>query len=115
MELKTDDLEKYGGVELIKEDDERTTNVSQGLLVLEIQRRVLAFLVKVCRGILHDKQLDLESLELVPEEPESLSVPDVKEGDWPSAVDLALKSPYLVLRPLLLDRTESLIQGVLDE
>jgi hypothetical protein len=48
---------------------------------------VLAFLVQVCQGILHDKQLDLESLELAPEEPEPPSVPDAEEGDWPSAVD----------------------------
>jgi hypothetical protein len=115
IELGTDDLDKYGGVELIMEDDERTTNVTRGLLILGIQRRVLAFLVKACQGILHDKQLDLESLELVPEEPKPPSVPDAKEGDWPSAVDLALESPYLVPQPLLLDRMESLVQGRLDE
>jgi hypothetical protein len=76
---------------------------------------VLAFLVQVCQGILHDKQLNLESLGLAPEEPEPPSVPDAKEGDWPSAVDLALESLYLVPRPLHLDRMESLIQGRLDE
>jgi hypothetical protein len=32
MELETDDLYKYGGVELIMEDDERTTNVTRGFL-----------------------------------------------------------------------------------
>jgi hypothetical protein len=70
---------------------------------------------KSARASCTTKQLDPGSLKLVLEEPEPPSVPDAKEGEWPSAIELALEPPYLVPRPLLLDRMESLIQGRLGE
>ncbi|KAF1940134.1 hypothetical protein EJ02DRAFT_424234 [Clathrospora elynae] len=115
MVLETDDLSQYGAVKRIDADDDRNPNATRGLIILEIQERVMEFLVKVCEGILHDKELDLESLKKIPEEPEPPMIPTTKEGVWPSAIDLAIESPYLVPQALLLDRVESLIQSRLRE
>jgi len=113
MVLDTIVPDEYGALRLT--DGDRSNRATRGLLVLEIQDCLMAFLVKVCQGILHDKQLDLESLHAVPVQPEPPTLPTTKEGEWLSVLDLARELPYLAPQELNLDRVQSLIQARLRE
>lgn len=75
----------------------------------------MEFPVKVCRGILHEKDLDLQALSQVPEVPEPPKMAATEDGEWESAVDLARESPYLVPQTLDLGRIQSLIRARLRE
>ncbi|KAF2832169.1 hypothetical protein CC86DRAFT_424530 [Ophiobolus disseminans] len=59
IDLDTIDSTKYGTLRPANGGQYRVT---KGLLILEVQDCLMTFLVKVCQGILHDKQLDRESL-----------------------------------------------------
>jgi hypothetical protein len=73
------------------------------------------FLFDVCQAILHDKELDLELLNAIPEEPEPPGVLVRKERGWLSAVDMARESPYITPQSPDLERLQSLINARLRE
>ncbi|KAA8621316.1 hypothetical protein PtrV1_05817 [Pyrenophora tritici-repentis] len=60
------DLTEYG--KLVKvpagaEDEGIKISATRGLLILEIQKAVMEFLINVCQGILHEKDLDPTALQ----------------------------------------------------
>ncbi|KAJ4287301.1 hypothetical protein N0V90_012699 [Kalmusia sp. IMI 367209] len=118
MDLKTEAPEKYGRISEYKPSKEKTRegelpNVSNGLLVLEIQDRILSFLVKLCGSILHDKQIG-DTLKSMPVLSEPADLP-VLHGEWPSAIDLALERPYIVPQKINIGRLRSLAEARLKE
>ena len=99
IDLKSHLPEQYGRISVYKPARAKTRmgerpNVADGLLVLQIQQSILAFLVKFCKSMLHDKNIDgdLASASTLPEPP-ALHIGD---GQWLSAVDVARETPYLV-------------------
>ncbi|KAI1516486.1 hypothetical protein Ptr86124_005023 [Pyrenophora tritici-repentis] len=66
MNLRSADLTEYG--KLVKvpagaEDEGIKISATRGLLILEIQKAVMEFLINVCQGILHEKDLDPTALQ----------------------------------------------------
>ncbi|KAF2680989.1 hypothetical protein K458DRAFT_489518 [Lentithecium fluviatile CBS 122367] len=103
MNLESEESEEYGQLESILTDSPKADNARKGLLVLEVQHRILNFLVEHCKGIVYDKKLDRDPLMLEPIHPE-LPGPTVKEGEWSLAVDVARESPYAAPRVVDLQR-----------
>ena len=119
IDLETRSLDQYGRLKPYepyrsKPHSERP-NVAQGLLVLHIQNSVLESLVKLCKLLLQEKKLDgdLTPVPVLPEPPAlTISIGNVQ---WPSLVDFARDSPYLVPGEANLPRLLSLVQSRLAE
>jgi hypothetical protein len=75
----------------------------------------MEFFFQVCQAILHDKELDLESLDAIPEEPEPPEVIVRQERNWLSTVDMARELPYITPQSPDLERIQSLINARLRE
>jgi hypothetical protein len=56
----------------------------------------MAFLISICRALLHDKELNVEALRHVPEETDSSKMGATKEGGWTRLLHCPRKPPYLV-------------------
>lgn len=69
MDLDSTDPEQYGTLSP-ETDKHNKANGPEGLLILEVQERILQFLVKVCESILEDKKVDFPSLKDVPTQSE---------------------------------------------
>jgi hypothetical protein len=118
MDLESHSLEQYGQITKYEPSAEKAEqgllpNVSSGLLVLQIQDRILDFLVKLCIQLLHDDNLGdaLKGAPVLPEPPDLT----VQDGEWLSIVDLALETPYLVPQKVNLRHLRSLAEARLDE
>ncbi|KAH9906787.1 hypothetical protein F4778DRAFT_800764 [Xylariomycetidae sp. FL2044] len=85
--------------------------VGDGIYLLEIQARILEFLVKFCSLILHDKDVKDKT---VPEAPEPPELP-VCDGEWISASALAQQAAYSAPRKVHLRYIKSLISAKLEE
>jgi hypothetical protein len=107
MDLDGDSPEDYGKLRPI--DDREIPDATFSALILEIQDGLMKHLVMVYQEVLHDKELDQESLKAVLEEPEPPSLLMSKEGEWPSAIDLACETPYLAPQQIDLGRIQYLI------
>ncbi|KAI0873013.1 hypothetical protein GGS24DRAFT_502200 [Hypoxylon argillaceum] len=109
MNLRGNTLETYGVIKPIQYqslDDMLQNNrfgAAEGLKILEIQDRILAFLRSMCAIILHDKNLENPPDPVVPE-PEALPVPT---GEWLSAASAARTAPYEVPHNVDLNRLKS--------
>ncbi|KAF7450549.1 hypothetical protein PtrSN002B_009382 [Pyrenophora tritici-repentis] len=84
MNLRSADLTEYG--KLVKvpagaEDEGIKISATRGLLILEIQKAVMEFLINVCQGILHEKDLDPTALQQVPELPEPPKMAAIKDSE----------------------------------
>ncbi|KAK4034371.1 hypothetical protein C8A01DRAFT_39148 [Parachaetomium inaequale] len=88
----------YGYVSLPTPRDARDVVIhrevagSEGVLVLEVQARLLNFLTDFCREILHDKRAEIDD-ERIPEEPEPDPLP-AHDETTDSIVWVALQAPY---------------------
>ncbi|KAK4035201.1 hypothetical protein C8A01DRAFT_48531 [Parachaetomium inaequale] len=112
-----DNLTDYGKV-LAWEDDKHARDwvvsgkqfmAGEGLLVLEIQERLLAFLVGCCREILHDiPTASLVSNEF-PIQPEPAITPSREAVGFESLSVMAAEAPYRVPAELNLAKIESLL------
>ena len=91
----------------------KSFNAGDGLDVLEIQERLLSFLVTCCRIILKDKGANLtdESIPTFPEPPPLKS----DDAEWHSAAALAAEAPYVVPRQVELARLKVLISARLSD
>jgi hypothetical protein len=82
-----------------------------GLLVLEIQERILDFLVKCCRLILHD--IDFDQLDLIETKPDP---PQIRYAlSVPTVTAMAEIAPYRVPQKLDLGRLLSLVSAKREE
>ena len=88
-------------------------SVSDGLLVLEIQDKILDFLVNLSGCILHGKQLD-DAFKSVPVALEPAVLP-LDYGELPSALDFALEKPYLVPQKITMERLQSFAETCLQD
>ena len=88
-------------------------NVAEGLLILQVQVHILELLVKLCKIILRDKNLDggLESAPVLPEPPAVHS----DDGDWYSVVEDTRTTPYRLAGVSNLGRMLSLAKAGLAE
>ena len=118
IDFKSRSVERYGRVRRYRASRAKTKrgelpNVPEGLLALEIQDRILEFLLKFCQGTLHDRIVkgDLLSDPILPEPP-TLSVGD---GEWASTSDFARDTQYLVPGEPNLQGLLSLVQSRVDE
>jgi hypothetical protein len=118
MDLETHSPEQYGQIAKYEPPAEKAEqgfllNVSSGLLVLQIQDRILDFLVKLCSQLLHDDKLGeaLKAALVLPERPDLTD----QDGEWLSIVDLALETPYLIPQKVALRHLRSLAEARLDE
>ena len=87
--------------------------VSDSNLVLEIQSRLLGFLVSACGIILHDKRALFDGTD-IPVQPEPEPLPE-HDCEWDSVVQLAAERPYNAPQKTNLDELLSLAQAKLDE
>lgn len=77
--------------------------------MLEAQEKLLAFLVRCCRLILHDiPEQDLAS-DLYPPQPEPQLKPEPEDGGFDSLAIMAASAPYRLPAKLELERIESLL------
>jgi hypothetical protein len=79
---------------------------ADGLRVLEIQERVMEFLVESCREILADKRDDLTSSPVLPQ------LPPPMDGDpeWRSISTLALDAPYTTPQSVELKKLRKFVE-----
>jgi hypothetical protein len=113
VDLDGDSPTTYG--RLRPAETEEIPNAANGWMVLRIQNVLMDFLFNLCQAILHDKELDLESLNAIPEEPEPPEALVRRERDRLSAVDMARESPYITPQSPDLERIQSLINARLRE
>jgi hypothetical protein len=87
----------------------KSCNAGDGLDILEIQERLLGFLVTCCRIILQDKGANLtdESIPTFPEPPLLKS----DDAEWRSAAAMSAEAPYVVPRQVDLARLKALISA----
>lgn len=83
---------------------------SEALQVLEIQERILEFLVKLCKDILHDKSLEDPCVAVLPEPP-----PLVANTEELSAAAIAMSASYGVPQKVDLSQIRSLVQARLSD
>ncbi|KAF2121592.1 hypothetical protein BDV96DRAFT_640976 [Lophiotrema nucula] len=114
IDLESEDPQIYGRVKKLSKCTDKVENAVESLWVLKAQRRILKFLVKVCRGILHDKDIDGSALMEAPIQPEPPAL-TATVGEFSTALDLNREIPYLVPRKLDLSRLRSLIKSRLAE
>jgi hypothetical protein len=88
--------------------------VSDGILVLEIQAKILDFLLGACSVILHDKK-PLFDDSSIPTQPQPESLPDPNHGEWASIWQLTIERPYTVPKKVNLSELLSLAQAALDQ
>lgn len=81
----------------------------EGLLVLEAQEKLLAFLVRCCHLILHDIPEDELTSDSHPIQPEPQLKPETEEGGFDSLAIMAANAPYRLPAKLDLERIESLL------
>ncbi|ESZ94122.1 hypothetical protein SBOR_5476 [Sclerotinia borealis F-4128] len=79
-----------------------------GLLTLEIQQKLVVFLVRLCETILHD--LDMTSLTTLGTLPRDLS-PPTEKSEWPSLAHLCAEAPYRLPTLLTFDRLKQLVDA----
>ncbi|KAJ1329832.1 hypothetical protein MN608_06568 [Microdochium nivale] len=82
----------------------------EGLMVLEIQDRLLAFLVSCCKQILHDVPADEMTSDQFPIVPEPLRE-SKNPGGLSSLAVLVAEAPYRVPAKLNMDRIVSLLEA----
>lgn len=102
MYLDDSSVENYGRLVSWDDDDEAMQAVmsrlayqpGEGLLILEVQQRILSFLIECCHTILHD--IDSKSIlnDLYSVKPEPPSIVD--PADYSSLAALAAEAPYRV-------------------
>ena len=99
--------------DVVKMMEGKSFNAGDGLDVLEIQERLLGFLVSCCRIMLKDKGANLtdESIPTAPEPPPLQS----ESAEWNSVAALAAEAPYLVPRQVDLTRLKALISAKLSD
>lgn len=84
---------------------------SHGVIVLEIQDRIMSFLVRCCKLILHDT--DTADFR-VPHKPNPGHVVTTRTG-YPTVAGLAAEAPYRLPQKLDLKRLHVLVKGKRDE
>ncbi|KAI0145568.1 hypothetical protein GGR57DRAFT_506762 [Xylariaceae sp. FL1272] len=81
---------------------------NDGLEVLEVQERLLRFLVDFCITLIPEKDLANTSFPVLPEPPPLVSS---GAGEWLSTSKLALESPYTAPKKIDLNRLRQLVQA----
>jgi hypothetical protein len=102
MFLDTNTASSYGRVVSWRDDDEaeemaqsgRAFDSSIGLLVLEIQERIMKFLVECCKHILHDLNESGSLTDSIYPTKEALPPITTDSSDYPTAVGLAIERQY---------------------
>ncbi|KAE8453917.1 hypothetical protein EG329_007693 [Mollisiaceae sp. DMI_Dod_QoI] len=114
MFLDGETIETYGHLVAWEDDDEAfassTTGLGhlpgEGLLILEIQQKILRFLVECCSAILHDfnpKAL-MDERTIKPEPP-----PIMSSSEWPTSASIAAEAPYRLPAMLNFNRLRALV------
>jgi hypothetical protein len=80
----------------------------QGLTILEIQQRILGFLVKCCQLILHDLSPDSLTDDQTPIRPEPPAIVG-DPAEWPTLASIAAEAPYRVPANLDFGRLKAVI------
>ncbi|KLJ11943.1 hypothetical protein EMPG_12908 [Blastomyces silverae] len=103
MTLEGETVNTYGRMVSWDEDDEAFdlmysgigVQPGEGLLILEIQDKIMEFLVNCCRGILQDMDPTALTDPHIPIQPEPPAI--VKDAtEWPTMAAIAAESPYRV-------------------
>ncbi|OTA79577.1 hypothetical protein M434DRAFT_402053 [Hypoxylon sp. CO27-5] len=83
----------------------------EGLLVLEAQERLLAFLIDCCKQIFHEIPADALTTDAFPVQPEPVLQPEGGPSGFNYLAIMAAEAPYRVPAHLDLDRIESLLDA----
>jgi hypothetical protein len=110
MYLDDGSVESYGKLVSWDESDEAMEAAmsrlayqpGEGLLILEVQQRIMRFLIECCRAILHDFDSNSIASDQLPVKPEP--PPIVDPADYSSLAAMAAEAPYRVPSDLDLRR-----------
>lgn len=113
MLLEGEEVETYGRLVSWDDDEDARDRTlaglahqpGEGLLILEIQQRILRFLVECCHAILHDIDADSLISEVVKPEPPALA----DSSDWPTLASISAEAPYRVPARLDFLRLKALV------
>ncbi|KAH6664243.1 hypothetical protein B0J14DRAFT_608129 [Halenospora varia] len=113
MFLDGDDIESYGRLVSWDDDDDAMMQCfsrmayqpGEGLMILEIQQKILRFLVDCSKSILHDIPSNaLNETEVRPEPP-----PLADSSEWSSLASVTAESPYRLPSRVDFNRLRSLV------
>lgn len=112
-------VETYGRLVSWDEDEEAMMKTfsqlnfqpGEGLLILEIQQRIMRFLVDCCQGILHD--FPPNSLLEAPTKSERQFFRESLE--WPTLANIAAEAPYRLPASVDFIRLKNLVEGKLTD
>jgi hypothetical protein len=113
--LEGEDVDTYGRVVSWDDDEDAMMKTLSGLvyqpgealLNLEIQQRIMSFLVKCCQAILHDVTSGSWMEASILAEPAAL----VSHSEWPTLATIAAEFPYRLPAHLDFHNIQNLVSG----